>query len=81
VTLGMFFLEQPAPVPTSASGGVSGLNEENGFDIPLEPIVCQFVQHQGGIRMGPIIEGEEKSVPHKAFCFSVAVFTTLPVQT
>jgi hypothetical protein len=46
----------------------------------LHAVIRKLFQHPGGIRMRSVIKCQKKAGLHNAFCFSSAVFRTLPVQ-
>ena len=78
--LPMFSLKHCPPLTGRASPGIAGLHEKYGLDVRLHPIAAKFIQHRSRIHMGSVIECEKKSDLHNAFCASLLVFTTLPVQ-
>ena len=78
--LRMFSLKQCPPLTGRASPGIAGLHEKYGLDVRLHPIAAEFIQHRSRVHMGSVIERKKKSDLHNAFCASLLVFTTLPVQ-
>ena len=53
-------MKKGAPLARCPSVGVSGLNEEDGFEIGLHRILRQSRQNGPGVSVRPVIEGDEK---------------------
>ena len=60
MTLQVRSMKKGPPLARCPSVGVSGLNEEDGFDVGLHRILRQSRQYGRGVGVRPVIEGDEK---------------------